>query len=94
MVARYDSLEELFEALAIGAVPPLPHGGYVRVHPEALPERGLTDYLAARQRLAWFRLRLVVTPAVGPHAVELRRYTEPPPDEHGSRDEAPAPRAD
>ena len=76
VLARYDSLEDFFLAAASGAVPVDAIGGWVCVHPRELPlaEPGRARYRAARERAHAFRCRLVVTDAVGPHAVELRRY--------------------
>ena len=73
VIGRYDSLDDLFVALANQAVSTASQGGSVRVHPKQLPEKGLADYIRVRERIRPLGLRLVITPAVGPHAVELRR---------------------
>ncbi len=77
LVGRYDSLDALFCALNARTRPLFAGGGYTRVHPALLTEKTLADYIAVRKRLATFGLRLIVTPAVGPEPIELRRYATP-----------------
>lgn len=79
IIGRYDSIAALLDDLE--AWPPvLPRGGSVRVHPTLLDENSLADYIWVRERLRAFGLRLIVTPAVGPERVELRRSSRPPSD--------------
>ena len=72
IVEQYESLEALLNDLSTRAEPNTPDRGSVRVHPALLPEKGLGDYIAVRQKLSALGLRLVVTPAVSPQGVELR----------------------
>ena len=72
VVEQYESLDALLSDLATRAERTRTEGGSVRVHPALLPEKGLGDYIAMRQRLSALGLRLVVTPAVSPLSVELR----------------------
>ena len=78
VVARYQSLDDLFRAIDAGAVPGHADGGWVCVHPRTLPEPYLARYLATRERVHALGWRLVVTRTVGPHAVELRRHRRGP----------------
>ena len=71
VVAQYDSLERLYEALAMGSVRRMPEGGYVRVRPDVLAEREAEDFLEARRYLSWYGLKLLVTSAVDGPGVEL-----------------------
>ncbi len=88
IIARYDSLEPLLSALEAGALP-VPRGAAcVRVHPALLAEKRLADCIALRQRLTAFGLTFVVTSAVDPHTVELRRYAPPQVDRSGAAREA------
>ena len=77
VVGQFASLDALLQALDARALPAMPHGGYVRVHPELLAEGGVPDCIAARERLGEFGLWLVVTPAARSLGVELRSYTRP-----------------
>ncbi len=84
LVARYDSLDALFCALNARARPLFAGGDYVRVHPALLPEVAVGERMAVRERLATFRLGLVITSPAESCQVELRRYAtphEPPPGE-------------
>ncbi len=72
VVERFESLDALLHDLSTRAEPGMTRGGSVRVHPALLPEKGLGDYIAVRQRLSALGLRLIVTPAVSPRGVELR----------------------
>ena len=74
VVARYQSLGDLFLAFEAGAVPGPADGGCVCVHPRELPEPNLAQYFAARRRVRALGWRLVVSSGVAPHAVELRRH--------------------
>ena len=85
IIGRYRSSAALFDDLEVWP-PVLPRGGSVHVHPVLLDEDSLADYIWVRERLRAFGLRLIVTPAVGPEPVELRRSSRPPSDgEHGER---------
>jgi hypothetical protein len=75
VVGQFPSLDALLETLDAGALPAMPHGGYVRVHPMLLCEGGVSDCITARERLGGFGLWLVVTPAAHREGVELRSYT-------------------
>lgn len=73
IATRFDSLDELFRALALRqpAATMSTCGGYVRVHPDMFSEDRLRDRLAFRQRVEHFGLRLVISRAVGPRELEL-----------------------
>jgi hypothetical protein len=73
LIYEAQSLEELFQVLEHSQAPALPHGGWVRIHPDRLTEPGLEEYVTARARAALFGLRLVITPYVKVGTVELRR---------------------
>ncbi|MGH7720209.1 MAG: hypothetical protein ACREON_15375 [Gemmatimonadaceae bacterium] len=66
---RFDSLEQLFDALQMLDIA----GGVVRVHPGHFADRGITHLMETRARMNERGLRLIVTPAVGLECVELRR---------------------
>jgi hypothetical protein len=72
IIERFESLDALLHDLSTRAESGMKGGGSVRLHPALLPEKGLGDYIAVRQRLSALGLRLVVTPAVSPCGVELR----------------------
>ena len=86
VIGRYESLAALLDDLETWPPALLPRGGSVCVHPTLLTEETVADYIWVRERLRAFGLRLIVTPAVGPEPVELRRSSRPPSDgEHGER---------
>jgi hypothetical protein len=72
VVGRYASLDALFAALE-ARDRPLLTAGCVRVHPTLLPERALADRILVRERLAAHNIQLVISGAVAPEPVELRR---------------------
>ncbi len=80
IIGRYDSLAALLDDLEVWPRSLLPRGGYVRVHPRLLPEEALADHVWVRERLRAFGLWLIVTPAVGPEPIELRRSSGLPSD--------------
>ena len=80
ILGRYTSIAALLHDLEVWPAALLPRGGSVRVHPRLLPEEALADHVWVRERLRAFGLRLIVTPAVGPEPIELRRSTQPPND--------------
>ena len=78
VLARYGSLDELLRALEAPDLPPLPHGGCVRVHPALLPAGDAGAVIVLRERVRAFGLLLVITPADAPRAAELRHYARAP----------------
>jgi hypothetical protein len=73
-------LEALFAALMARHLQLGAAGGAVRVYPSLLMEKTLSDCIAVRGRLLTFGLTLVVTPAVGPEPIELKRSSGLPSD--------------
>ncbi|HET7583537.1 MAG TPA: hypothetical protein VFK13_01445 [Gemmatimonadaceae bacterium] len=73
VIDRFDSFDQLYDALQTRTVPRSAPGGVVRVHPGRFSERGITEVIEARRRVGEFGLTLTLTPAVGIECVELRR---------------------
>jgi len=69
---RFDSLEQLYEALTAHRLPRVRGGGTVRVHPERFVRSGIAGILDARRQVGAHGLVLALTPAVGVETVELR----------------------
>lgn len=74
LMARYASLDILFDALVTRSEPLAPASAWVCIHPDALADYPLADSLALAERLETFGLRVLITPAMRRPAVELRRY--------------------
>ncbi len=74
----YESLEALLSALTSRTSPMVDSGACVLVHPSLVVDLPLVGFLRLRDRLGAVGVHLVVTPAVAPDAVELRRYLPAP----------------
>ncbi len=72
LVECFDSLEALFSAL--DARKPARVAGCVRVHPTRFWGKRLADHIAVRKRLEAYGLQLLITSAIDPDSVELKRY--------------------
>jgi hypothetical protein len=75
LVERYASLDALFAALDSHKPARAAIAGCVRIHPARFWGKRLSDHSAVRKRLEAYGLRLLITAAIEPNSVELRRYT-------------------
>jgi hypothetical protein len=73
LIATFRSLEELFDALHRRAVPQLPLGGFVRLHPSVVTSANFT-LVELQQRLDGYGLVLFATTLVDASEIELRGY--------------------